>query len=55
VHRPVIPCARAYVLREEEDRRMTAREVRRRKGTYWAILVVAGLDVLLWAVFALPS
>jgi hypothetical protein len=33
---------------------VTHRDVRRRRQTFWAILFVAGLDVLLWAAFALP-
>jgi hypothetical protein len=50
--RPVIPCPRAYVLRDE-DGDMTAREARRRRERMWAILVVACLNALLWAGFAL--
>jgi len=53
--RPVIPCARAYVLKKGEHLAMIDRERRRRRGTFWAILVVAGLDVLLWAAFSLAG
>jgi hypothetical protein len=33
---------------------VTIRQIRRRRQTFWAVLFVAGLDVLLWAAFALP-
>lgn len=49
--RLVIPCTRAYVLWiVEADLADLAR--RRRRQSFWAIVLVACVDVLMWAAFS---